>query len=201
MVQVDKEKMSKSLDNFFTIRVVLEQFDPESVRYFMISGHYRSQLNYSQDNLEQSRAAMERIYTALRDVEVSNEPVGDNEYIERFKVAMNDDFNCPEALPIMFELVKEINRVKADDGKKAGELAATLKHIGGILGVAQLDPEVFLQGDSQSDEVAEIEGLIAARAQARIDKDWAKADECRDRLNAMKIVLEDGDNGTTWRKG
>ena len=201
MVQVDKEKMSKSLGNFFTIRDVLKQFDAESVRYFMISGHYRSQLNYSQDNLEQSRAALERIYTALRDVEVPTAPVGDNEYMKRFKTAMSDDFNCPEVLPIMFELVKEINRLKADEPKKAGELAATLKLIGGILGVAQLNPEEFLQGDSQSDEVAEIEALIAARAQARIDKDWAKADECRDKLNAMKVVLEDGDSGTTWRKG
>lgn len=203
MVQVDKEKMSKSLGNFFTIRDVLKQFDPETMRYFMISGHYRSQLNYSQENLAQARAAMERIYTALRDVKVCDEPVGDNEYIVRFKAAMNDDFNCPEVLPIIFELAKEINRVKADDAAQAGKLAATLKLIGSVLGVAQLDPETFLQGagDSDSDEVAEIEALIAARAQARQDKDWAKADECRDKLNALNVVLEDGAGGTSWRKG
>lgn len=203
MVQVDKEKMSKSLGNFFTIRDVLKQFDPETMRYFMISGHYRSQLNYSQENLTQARAAMERIYTALRDVKVSEAPVGENSYIKRFKTAMNDDFNCPEVLPIMFELAKEINRIKTDDAEQAGKLAATLKLIGSILGVAQLDPETFLQGTSNNDgdEVAQIEALIAARAQARQDKDWAKADECRDKLNALNVVLEDGAGGTTWRKG
>ncbi|MCJ8268051.1 MAG: cysteine--tRNA ligase [Psychrosphaera sp.] len=201
MVQVDKEKMSKSLGNFFTIRDVLKDFDAESVRYFLISGHYRSQLNYSEHNLEQARAAMERLYIALRNVEICTDPIGESEYIERFKTAMNDDFNTPEVLPILFELAKEINRVKDEDAAKAGELAAILKHIGAILGVAQMDPEIFLKGDSQGDEVELIESLIAQRIQARTDKDWAKADECRDKLNALNVVLEDSGAVTTWRKG
>ena len=115
---------------------------------------------------------------------------------------MDDDFNCPEVLPIMFELVKEINRVKAEQPEVAAKLAATLRLIGSVLGVAQLDPAQFLQGTqgSEQDEVEQIEALIAARAQARLDKDWALADECRDKLDALNVILEDGANGTTWRK-
>lgn len=203
MVQVDKEKMSKSLDNFFTIKDVVKQYDPESIRYFMISGHYRSQINYSQENLEQARASMERIYTALRGVEASTQSVSeDNEYVVRFRQAMNDDFNTPETLPILFELAKEINRVKEEDAAKASELAGVLLHLGDVLGIAQLDPEAFLQGSVAGDDDVElIESLIAQRNQARKDKDWGKADECRDKLNEMNVVLEDGAGGTTWRRG
>jgi cysteinyl-tRNA synthetase len=200
MVQVDKVKMSKSLGNFFTIKEVLKDYDAESMRYFMVSGHYRSQLNYSRDNLDQSRSAMERIYTALRNVKVSAEPIGDSEYIDRFRAAMNDDFNVPEALPVLFELAKEINRVKAVDDEKASELAAILIHLSEVLGIAQMDPEDFLKGTAKDDEVVLIESLIAQRIQARIDKNWAKADECRDKLNEMKIVLEDSGDKTIWRK-
>jgi len=201
MVQVDKEKMSKSLGNFFTIRDVLNQYDAETVRFFMISGHYRSQLNYSQDNLIQSRSALERIYTALRGVEINTHPVADDQYMQRFEQAMDDDFNCPLVLPILFELAKEINRVKETDMPGAGQLAATLLKIGAILGVAQHDPEEFLKMGLKIDEVAEIEAWIVARKQARQDKDWAKADECRDKLNALNVVLEDNGLETSWRKG
>lgn len=202
MVQVDGEKMSKSLGNFFTIKDVVGHYDSESIRYFMLSGHYRSQINYSQDNLVQARASMERIYTALRDVKASDKPVGENDYIQRFRKAMNDDFNTPEVLPVMFELAKEINRVKAEDADKAGELAATLLYIGKVLGIAQLDPESFLKGGvGGGDDVELIESLINQRNQARKDKDWAKADDARDKLTAMNIVLEDGAGGTIWRRG
>ena len=201
MVQVDKEKMSKSLGNFFTIKDVLKDYDAETIRYFLISGHYRSQLNYSQENLDQSRSALERIYTALRDVKVSDQPIGDSEYIDKFRQAMNDDFNTPEALPVIFELVKEINRSKADAPEKVGELAAILLHLTEVLGIAQNDPETFLQSGSPDDEVALIESLIEQRKQARIDKDWGKADECRAKLTEMKIVLEDSGAETIWRKG
>lgn len=112
MVQVNKEKMSKSLDNFFTVREVLKQYDAESVRYFLISGHYRSQLNYSQENLDQARSSLERIYTALRGVEPVECELEGNEYVAKFRKAMNDDFNSPEALPVVFEVAKELNRVK-----------------------------------------------------------------------------------------
>ena len=199
MVQVNKEKMSKSLGNFFTLRDVLKEYDRESVRFFLISGHYRSQLNYSTENLEQARAAMERIYTALRGVKVIETSL-ENDYVARFNAAMNDDFNTPEALPVIFELAKEINRLKDEDANQAGQLAFILKTLGEILGIAQQDPESFLQGEQADDEVAEIEALILQRNQARADKNWALADEARDKLTAMGVVLEDSAGKTTWRK-
>lgn len=200
MVQVNKEKMSKSLGNFFTIKDVLEVYDPETVRYFLLSGHYRSQLNYSEDNLKQSRSALERLYTALRGIELVavDEQVA-AAYREPFKAAMDDDFNTPEALPVLFELAKEINRVKESNAMLAGQYASLLIELSAVLGILTQDVETFLQGEHDS-EVAEIEALIAARNQARADKDWAAADIARNRLTEMGIVLEDGAAGTTWRK-
>jgi len=202
MVQINKEKMSKSLNNFFTLRSVLEDYDAESVRFFLTTSHYRSQLNYSQDNLTQARAALERLYTALRGVEPIEVALTGNEYVERFEKAMNDDFNCPEAMPVLFELAKEINRIKHEDLNKAGQLAYTLVKLGAILGIAQNSAEEFLQGDtSNDDEAVYVEALIKQRNDARANKDWASADDARDKLNEMKIILEDSANGTTWRKG
>ncbi|MGB1201547.1 MAG: cysteine--tRNA ligase [Cognaticolwellia aestuarii] len=202
MVQINKEKMSKSLNNFFTLRSVLDEYDAESVRFFLTSSHYRSQLNYSQDNLTQARASLERIYTALRDVTPIKVELKGNEYVQRFEKAMDDDFNCPEAMPVLFELAKEINRVKASDNEEAGKLAYILISLGEVLGVAQSAPEDFLQGNSDdSDNVAEIEALIKQRNDARANKDWAMADDARDKLAALNIILEDSAGGTTWRKG
>lgn len=200
MVQVNKEKMSKSLDNFFTVREVLKQYDAESVRYFLISGHYRSQLNYSQENLDQARSSLERIYTALRGVEPVECELEGNEYVAKFRKAMNDDFNSPEALPVVFEVAKELNRVKESDSEKAGHLAFVLRSLGEILGIAQQAPEAFLQGGQNDDEVAEIEALIVKRNDARASKNWAAADEARDALNALGVILEDSAGKTTWRK-
>ncbi len=200
MVQVDKEKMSKSLNNFFTVRDVLKQYDAETVRFFLISGHYRSQLNYSQENLNQARASLERIYTALRGVELIETELANNTYVTKYKEAMDDDFNTPEALSVVFELARELNRLKDKDQTQAGQLAFVLKTLCEILGVAQQVPEEFLQGQQNNDEVAEIERLILQRNQARADKNWAMADDARDKLNAMKIVLEDSAQGTSWRK-
>ncbi|MCK8102369.1 cysteine--tRNA ligase [Pseudoalteromonas sp. 2CM36K] len=200
MVQVNKEKMSKSLDNFFTVREVLKQYDAESVRYFLISGHYRSQLNYSQENLDQARSSLERIYTALRGVEPVECELEGNEYVAKFRKAMNDDFNSPEALPVVFEVAKELNRVKDSDSEKAGHLAFILRSLGEILGIAQQAPEAFLQGSQNDDEVAEIEALIVKRNDARASKNWAAADEARDALNALGVILEDSAGKTTWRK-
>ncbi|MBT2151072.1 cysteine--tRNA ligase [Pseudoalteromonas tetraodonis] len=200
MVQVNKEKMSKSLDNFFTVREVLKQYDAESVRYFLISGHYRSQLNYSQENLDQARSSLERIYTALRGVEPVECELEGNEYVAKFRKAMNDDFNSPEALPVVFEVAKELNRVKDGDSEKAGHLAFILRSLGEILGIAQQAPEAFLQGSQNDDEVAEIEALIVKRNDARASKNWAAADEARDALNALGVILEDSAGKTTWRK-
>ncbi|MCK8126922.1 cysteine--tRNA ligase [Pseudoalteromonas sp. 2CM39R] len=200
MVQVNKEKMSKSLNNFFTVRDVLKEYDAESVRYFLISGHYRSQLNYSQENLEQARSSLERIYTALRGVTPIECDLASNEYVAKFRKAMDDDFNTPEALPVLFELAKELNRVKDSDAEQAGKLAYVLRSVAEVLGVAQQDPEAFLQGCQADDEVAHIEALIAKRNEARASKDWAAADEARDALNALGVVLEDSAGKTTWRK-
>jgi len=200
MVQVNKEKMSKSLDNFFTVRDVLKEYDAESVRYFLISGHYRSQLNYSQENLDQARSSLERIYTALRGIEPIACELEGNEYVAKFRKAMNDDFNTPEALPVLFELAKELNRVKDSDATQAGKLAYILRSIGEVLGVAQQVPEAFLQGGQADDEVAQIEALIVKRNDARANKDWTAADEARDALNALGVVLEDSAGKTTWRK-
>jgi len=202
MVQINKEKMSKSLNNFFTLRSVLDEYDAESVRFFLTSSHYRSQLNYSQENLTQARASLERIYTALRDVTPVKVELKGNEFVQRFETAMDDDFNCPEAMPVLFELAKEINRIKATDIEEAGKLAFILISLGEVLGVAQNSPEDFLQGgNADSDEVAEIEALIKQRNDARANKDWAMADDARDKLAALNIILEDSAGGTTWRKG
>jgi cysteinyl-tRNA synthetase len=204
MVQVDQEKMSKSLGNFFTIREVLEKYDAETTRFFLTSGQYRSQLNYSTDNLEQARASLERIYTALRDVEMPADFELDktNSYVVDFCQAMDDDFNTPQALAVLFELAKQLNVAKQKQESNAGELAATLKSLGGILGLLQLVPASFLQSGAGDDEEAVIiEALIKQRNDARASKDWAAADDARDKLAAMKVILEDSATGTTWRKG
>ncbi len=202
MVQINKEKMSKSLNNFFTLRSVLDEYDAESVRFFLTSSHYRSQLNYSQENLTQARASLERIYTSLRGIAPIEVPLAENEYVMRFEKAMNDDFNCPEAMTVIFELAKDINRLKASDEKKAGQLAYILVQLGAVMGIAQNSPEDFLKGDvANSDETAEIEALIKQRNDARTNKDWALADDARDKLKALNVILEDSAGQTTWRKG
>ncbi|CAI0942110.1 Cysteine--tRNA ligase [Serratia proteamaculans] len=202
MVMIDKEKMSKSLDNFFTIRDVLGYYDAETVRYFLMSGHYRSQLNYSEENLKQARTALERLYTALRGTDVNAQPAGGEVFEARFREAMDDDFNTPEAYSALFDLAREVNRLKAEDLMAANGLAAELRKLAKVLGLLQQEPELFLQGGAQADdgEVAEIEALIKQRNDARKAKDWALADAARDRLNEMNIVLEDGPQGTTWRR-
>ncbi|MCW7547952.1 cysteine--tRNA ligase [Photorhabdus sp. APURE] len=202
MVMVDKEKMSKSLNNFFTIRDVLEYYDAETVRYFLLSGHYRSQLNYTEDNLKQARTALERFYTALRGTEASVQPAGGEVFEARFIEAMNDDFNTPEAYSVLFDMAREINRLKAEDIDAANGLAAELRKLAGILGLLQQEPEQFLHRGAQADgeEIAKIEALIKQRNDARKNKDWALADSARNQLNEMGIELEDGPQGTSWRR-
>ena len=201
MVQVDKEKMSKSLGNFFTVKDVLAQYNAEAVRYFLLSSHYRSQLNYSAENLEQAHAALGRLYTALRNVAPSSDVDMQSDYIARFKAAMDDDFNTPEALPVLFELAREVNRFKETEPAKAAELAGILKLLAGVLGMLQGDAEQFLQSGASDDDVAEIEALIAKRNTARANKDWAAADAARDALTAKGIIVEDKNGVTSWRKG
>jgi len=202
MVMVDREKMSKSLNNFFTVRDVLEYYDAETVRYFLMSGHYRSQLNYSEENLKQARAALERLYTALRNTDPQAEIAGGEAFEARFREAMDDDFNTPEAYSVLFDMARDVNRLKAEDMAAANGLAAKLRQLAGVLGLLEQDPEVFLQSGAQSndDEVAEIEALIKMRNDARKEKNWAQADVARDKLNELGIILEDGPQGTTWRR-
>ncbi|AHJ74915.1 cysteine--tRNA ligase [Kosakonia sacchari] len=207
MVMVDREKMSKSLGNFFTVRDVLKYYDAETVRYFLMSGHYRSQLNYSEENLKQARSALERLYNALRGTDSNN---AEHRYFEngelfqkRFCDAMDDDFNTPEAYSVLFDLAREVNTLKHDgDSLGANAAAKKLRELASVLGLLEQDPDLFLQSGAQADdsEVAEIEKLIQQRLDARKAKDWAAADAARDRLNEMGIVLEDGPQGTTWRR-
>jgi cysteinyl-tRNA synthetase len=200
MVMVDREKMSKSLGNFFTIRDVLKVYDAETVRYFLMSGHYRSQLNYSDENLNQGRAALERLYTALRGLPVVAAAGGES-FVDRFRAAMDDDFNTPEAYSVLFDLAREVNRLKSEGAAEAPSLAARLRELGGVLGLLEQDPQAFFQGGAETDsEVAEIEALIKARNDARAAKDWPAADAARNRLTEMGIVLEDGAQGTSWRR-
>ena len=202
MVMVDREKMSKSLGNFFTVRDVLKYYDAETIRYFLMSGHYRSQLNYSEENLKQARTSLERLYTALRGTDANAQPAGGEAFEARFREAMDDDFNTPEAYSVLFDMAREVNRLKTEDLAAANGLAAALRQLSAVLGLLEQEPEVFLQTSVQADdgEVAEIEALIKQRNDARKSKDWALADQARDRLNEMGIVLEDGPQGTTWRR-
>ena len=202
MVMVDREKMSKSLGNFFTVRDVLKYYDAETIRYFLMSGHYRSQLNYSEENLKQARAALERLYTALRGTDKTVAPAGGEAFEARFIEAMDDDFNTPEAYSVLFDMAREVNRLKAEDMAAANAMASHLRKLSAVLGLLEQEPEAFLQSGAQADdsEVAEIEALIQQRLDARKAKDWAAADAARDRLNEMGIVLEDGPQGTTWRR-
>jgi cysteinyl-tRNA synthetase len=200
MVQIDNEKMSKSLDNFFTLRSVLENHDPETLRFFLMSAHYRSQLSYSQDNIDQARAGLERLYTSLRDIDANLDvDIAHGGYLAKFEAAMNDDFNMPVAVSVLFDIVKDLNKLDGAS-QEARDTAGVLRKIGKILGILEGSASDFLQGDTSDDFASQIEALIAKRVQARADKDWAGADAVRDELAAMGVVLEESKTGTSWRK-
>jgi cysteinyl-tRNA synthetase len=196
-LQIDKEKMSKSLGNFLTIRDALKQYTPEVLRYFVIASHYRSPLAYSLASLQQAQSALARLYTALRFLPIA-EPVAESEFTRRFTTAMEDDFNTPIALSVLFDLAHEVQRLRNKDLVAAAAYGALLRHLGGVLGILQSDPEVFFQVNTKV-ESEKISALIAARQQARYDKNWAEADRIRDELAALDIAIEDGPDGTTWK--
>lgn len=197
-LQIDKEKMSKSLGNFITIRDVLKDHEPEVVRYLLVASHYRSPLVYASDSLQQARQSLARFYTALRFLPEAL-PESNTTYEAQFIEAMDDDFNTPVALSVLFELAHEIQRLRDKDVAAAARHGALLKQLGGVLGLLQADPEVFFKTGTSVD-AAEIEALIAARNQARKDKNWAEADRIRRELTEKGISIEDGASGTTWKR-
>lgn len=206
-VRVDNEKMSKSLNNFFTIRDVLKKYHPEVVRYFLLSSHYRSPINYSEDNLIEARQGLERFYFALQNfsdvVATAQGELENSLYYQRFVAAMDDDFNTREAFSAMYDLVRELNTVARKDQNKAQALAGELKALGEILGVLQVDPKAFLKGSSQDDgglSDTAIEALIAERKSAKLAKNYARADEVREELKQQGVILEDSREGTRWRR-
>jgi len=207
-VRVNKEKMSKSLGNFFTIREVLEKYPAEVIRYFLVSSHYRSQVDYSEASLKEAHSALERFYQSLRGIDVPalvNEKASEEfqGFQEKFEQAMADDFNTPEALAVMFDLVRALNTARQQNSSDVPALASLLKKLGGVLGILQLDPEVFFKGEAKAGDLsdAQVETLIAERTQARADKNWSESDRIRDLLAEQGIVLDDSKSGTTWRRG
>jgi cysteinyl-tRNA synthetase len=193
-LNIDNEKMSKSLGNFFTIRDVLARYDGETLRFFMLRTHYRSPFNFSDHNLDDARHALRRLYTALDGLEVPDRPVDWTQpQAAAFRAAMNDDFNTPPAVSVLFELAGELNRTRSL------QAAALLKGLGKVLGVLQQSPRSYLQGGSTLDE-AHIQQLIDERAQAKKARDFAAADRIRDELAALGVELKDSAAGTTWVK-
>ncbi len=200
-VQVNHEKMSKSLGNFFIIRDVLKHFRAEEIRYFITASHYRSPLDYSDQHLHAARAALARLYTALRGLTVDASTPSIEPYTARFDAAMDDDFNTPEAIAVLFDLAHEINRCRPEQPGQAAALGALLRKLGGILGLLQQDAEAYFKSDADGGtDAKEIEKLIEARLAARKTKNYAEADRIRDELVKQGIRLEDGAGGTTWSR-
>ena len=210
-VRVNEEKMSKSLGNFFTVREILGRYRPEVVRFFILNSHYRSPLNYCDENLDEALAALTRLYTALRGLDMtaatrtSMSSPAMMALEQRFQAAMDDDFNTAEAIAVLFEGAREVNRLKSEQADLAPVVAGQLKAMAGVLGLLQTEPEEFLKASSGGagstlDDLA-IEALIQQRLDARSNKEWAEADRIRKLLGEEGVILEDAAGRTTWRRG
>jgi len=206
-LNIDNEKMSKSLGNFFTTREVLAKIKhPEVLRFFLLSSHYRGPMNYSPDQLEQTEAGLTRLYTALREIPLSDDPYEPTAATAAFHAAMDDDFNTPEAIAVLQGLAREINSARAAGGDPSHtrRLGAELRALAGVLGFLGLAPEAWFRAGAQAGATsdAEIDARIAARLAARKAKQWAESDRIRDELAAAGVILEDKPGGvTTWRRG
>ncbi len=200
-VRVNKEKMSKSLGNFFTIREVLAKFPAETVRYLLTASHYRSQIDYAENALVEAQSALDRLYTAMDQLELSDVPL-DGPYLNRFNAAMDDDFNTREAISVLFEMAREVNRLKRDTNPQASVLASQMRSLGNILGLLELDPQLHLKGEAGEGDLADadIDVLVTKRNQAKIDRDFALSDQIRDQLKGAGIVVEDSKEGTRWKR-
>ena len=200
-VNIDDEKMSKSLNNFFTIRDVLKTYDGEALRYFLISSHYRSPLNYSETNIESAQSALLRLYNAIKGLNHHsfNPELIEVDYETRFNAALNDDFNTPMALSILFEIAKQINIERTTNPKKASALSSQLIKLGNYIGILNHNADEYLKQGSDLSE-SEISKKIDQREAARNSKDFAMSDQIRDELLELGIILEDSANGTTWRR-
>ncbi len=201
-VRVNEEKMSKSLGNFFTLRDVLKEYKAEEIRYFIIGSHYRSQLNYSEEQLNNARSGLQRLYGALLDTQSGDIPQG-TKYQQQFTQALCDDFNTANAMAVLFDLVREINRAKTDNPGNVNSLASLLKYLAGIIGLLQSDPDAYLKSavsgsSGLTDKV--IDAMIQQRLDARKNKNWREADRLRDELVDAGISIEDGVDGTRWRR-
>lgn len=215
-LQIDNEKMSKSLKNFLTIRDVLNQYSPELLRCFLVMSHYRSEIHYSDVSINQTKNSLDKLYNSIRDLKLIKFDLNHDtntqnliQYNNKFEAAMDDDFNTPEAFAVLFEISREINKFKEIDLTQAGKLGYLLKKLGGILGILQQDPNKYMQSQnvnldqdnaSQHLTAAEIEALIKQREQARLDKDFKKSDLIRRQLQDNGIILEDSPKGTIWRR-
>lgn len=202
-IRVNKEKMSKSLGNFFTIREIMETYPAEVVRYFLVSSHYRSQVDYSEENLAEAGRTLTRLYHALRGiVPAKAADVPESGHDQRFAEAMDDDFNTAGAIAVLHAVANEINQHRRDGREEdAKRCAAVLVRLGGVLGLLQQDPEAFFQADTGGElRAGDIEALIQARTDARKAKDFAEADRIRDHLAEKGIILDDAREGTSWRR-
>lgn len=200
-VRINDEKMSKSLDNFFTVREILKLYKGEEIRYFVLASQYRSPLNYSDQLLDTARTALSRLYNTLLDIDLPDSYNKNDPAVADFYNAMDDDFNTPEALAVLFDLANQVHRLRDQDSTVAAEKAAVLKALANVLGLLEADPQAFLHAPASADgNDIDIDGLIEARNQARQDKNWAEADRIRDQLDAMGIILEDKAGKTIWRR-